>query len=211
MNPEIILTPEELYYVGKLLKAKYIDYVYIAAMKDIQQNAEAARQDIQRGLSGKGYLSEDFSGDIEIDEKVRTLVEPVLFGNFESSITICEIGETALVKSLRFHRNEKRTVLSVMGGDGLHISEISDDEMKSCVVSLLPKDYLQKTMETGQSVTRESITRVFAFKNMVVGDRAEVKVFFESDGWLCYENENKVSVVEGGYFCDEAYRILKGD
>ena len=35
---EITLSPEELYYLGSVLQAKYIDYAYVAAMDDIGQN-----------------------------------------------------------------------------------------------------------------------------------------------------------------------------
>lgn len=32
---EFILSPEEIYYIGKVSGGKYLDYDYIAAMKDI--------------------------------------------------------------------------------------------------------------------------------------------------------------------------------
>ena len=38
MKEEVQVTPEELYYLGKCMQAKFIDYAYIAAMNDIQQN-----------------------------------------------------------------------------------------------------------------------------------------------------------------------------
>ena len=34
---ELILTYEQLYFLGEILKAKYIDYRYIKAMQDIQK------------------------------------------------------------------------------------------------------------------------------------------------------------------------------
>ena len=32
---ELILSPEEIYYIGKVSGGKYLDYDYIAAMQDI--------------------------------------------------------------------------------------------------------------------------------------------------------------------------------
>ena len=32
---ELLLSPEEIYYIGKVNGGKYLDYDYIAAMKDI--------------------------------------------------------------------------------------------------------------------------------------------------------------------------------
>ena len=210
MTPEITLTPEELYYLGKLLKARYIDYAYIAAMKDIQQNAEASKQDAQRDLTQKGYLIEDFSGEVEIDDDLRKLLGAVLLGDFESSLSVCEIGEKTAVTSARFHIADGLTVLTTMGDGEIHLSEFDDDQLKQLVASLLPPGYLAKEMKTGQTVTKDSIRRVLVFKNTHVGEKAEVKVYFESDGWICFDGGDRVSVVEGSYFCDDAYRILKG-
>lgn len=35
MDNEIVLSAKELYYLGKLMQARYIDYSYIAAMDDV--------------------------------------------------------------------------------------------------------------------------------------------------------------------------------
>lgn len=38
MDNEIVLSAKELYYLGKLMQARYIDYSYIAAMDDVGKN-----------------------------------------------------------------------------------------------------------------------------------------------------------------------------
>ena len=37
---ELILFPEEIYYIGKVSGGKYLDYDYIAAMQDISDSLE---------------------------------------------------------------------------------------------------------------------------------------------------------------------------
>ena len=37
MQHEFVLTPKELYFLGSIFRARYIDYAYISAMDDIQK------------------------------------------------------------------------------------------------------------------------------------------------------------------------------
>ncbi len=90
MEKEIILTPEELYYLGTLLQAKYIDYAYVAAMDDIGQNYKLFEKETGAALVSKGILLEDFSGNTEISEAAAGLLRPIFFGETETSIDICE-------------------------------------------------------------------------------------------------------------------------
>ena len=58
---QIQLTPEELFFLGRLMDAKYIDYDYYAAMGDIR-------------------------GEIEISEEAAALMRPVFFGTCETRL-----------------------------------------------------------------------------------------------------------------------------
>ena len=52
---ELILSPEEIYYIGKVSGGKYLDYDYIAAMQDIGKRGKIKAQEILDGLERKGY------------------------------------------------------------------------------------------------------------------------------------------------------------
>ena len=43
---ELILSPEEIYYIGKVSGGKYLDYDYIAAMQDIGKRGKIKAQEI---------------------------------------------------------------------------------------------------------------------------------------------------------------------
>ena len=47
---EFILSPEEIYYIGKVSGGKYLDYDYIAAMKDIGKRGKIKQQEILDSL-----------------------------------------------------------------------------------------------------------------------------------------------------------------
>ena len=42
---ELLLSPEEIYYIGKVNGGKYLDYDYIAAMKDIGKRGKIKQQE----------------------------------------------------------------------------------------------------------------------------------------------------------------------
>ena len=64
---EFILSPEEIYYIGKVSGGKYLDYDYIAAMKDIGKRGKIKQQEILDSLERKGYAQEDFLGNLEVE------------------------------------------------------------------------------------------------------------------------------------------------
>lgn len=210
MREEISVTPEELYFLGKLLKAKYIDYDYIKAMGDIGQFSAVAKQKAYDRLEKNKYIEEEFSGEVNIAEDVRAIVDPLFFGEFESSINVAEIGEKAEVFTYRLHRSGAKMSLAVFAESGITIRLIDDDLLRSLIVSLLPDDYFSKKLQEETSVSKERITRVFSFKNNNIGIRTEIKVFFECEGQIYFSENDKTSVLTGEYFCEEAYRVLKG-
>lgn len=82
----IQVTPEELYFLGRIMKAKYIDYSYYAAMKDIQKQFDICERKALSGLGEKNLIDESFSGEIEVPEEVSSLMYPVFFGTRESRL-----------------------------------------------------------------------------------------------------------------------------
>lgn len=210
MTREITLTPEELFYLGKILNAAYIDYAYIAAMKDIQMKKEVAAQDIRLSLTAKNYLMEDFSGEVEIDEAVKHLLSPIFFGEFESMVSVCIIQEKSYVNSVRIHTGKDATVMVLMLEDGLHISLVEDNDIRHLVYSLMPDGYADISIPDSPSIDRKKITRVIACKNALVGRDATVTVFFECDGLMCKDAGNVIEVLHCANFCTEVFNILKG-
>ena len=83
---QIQLTPEELFFLGRLMDAKYIDYDYYAAMGDIQKQFDVREREALSGLEEKGAIEESFSGEIEISEEAAALMRPVFFGTCETRL-----------------------------------------------------------------------------------------------------------------------------
>ena len=81
---ELILTYEQLYFLGEILKAKYIDYRYIKAMQDIQKQYIYLKNKNISELLGAGVLQEDFSGNLKVLPVYEALLSPIFFGDFQA-------------------------------------------------------------------------------------------------------------------------------
>ena len=212
MNNEILITPEELYYLGSAVQAKYIDYAYVAAMDDIGQNYALFESDAKNSLVDAGILMEDFSGSVELDPNAETLIRPIFFGEKETSVDICEVGEERKVVVIKYHFLDDNITM-VSGKDGkLIIKHIDTDEMYSFIKDLLPDNYPQITPAVKNDIAGETVSRFFAVKAVVVEKESIVKTYIESDNIIYREKEDgSLESVPKEVFVNEVYNIVKGE
>lgn len=214
MKKEIILTPEELYYMGALLRAKYIDYAYVAAMSDISQNREIYESTSRDGLAGKEVLMEDFSGNLEVNAEAKNLLEPVFFGELESAVNIAclEAEGDRKLYNRRFHFYEGRITATVMGPEGILLQAVDDGQLQTWIAGLLPEGYQAdtETIPAGE-IDRKQISRIIAVKSNQVGKRSAVEIYVEYNGKIYQEKQRgKASVLSAKDFCLEVYRGVRG-
>lgn len=210
MDREIIISPEELYYLGTRLQAKYIDYAYVAAMDDIGQNYPLFEKETGASLVSKGILEEDFSGNIEINSGVSDLLKPIFFGEVETSIDICEIGKTNTVSVYKFHFYDG-SIAMVTGKEGkLLIRKVDFIEIQDIVEGLVPET-LSFEHKVVNDIPRELITRFFAFKSILVGKTAVVKTYIEAGNVLYQEKDSEqIETISKETFISDATDVVKG-
>ena len=190
MVPEIQLTPQELYFMGSLMKAKYIDYTYVAAMEDIEQNYRLYRNRTRASLASKGCITEDLDGNIDIQDIAKIFLEPVFFGGFESSVDICYVQpEQRRVEVNKFHFLEDR-ITYVTGSDtALILQRVDNLFLDSFASKLLPSEYSIPTKELESRPPSEEISKVIAVKNVEIGKKNSVLVFAEANGLMFVEHD----------------------
>ncbi len=209
MNSEIILSPEELFFMGRLLQAKYIDYAYVAAMHDIEQKFALFESEVKAHLVTKGILIEDFGGNIEVNAEVITVLKPVFFGETETAVEICNIGEKNYIESYRYHFLDGR-ITNVVGTDGkFMIRQVNQSEISDKINSLIPQAY-EVECKAVAGIDKDKITRLMAVKNIVVGGAAEVKNYIEADGVIYHENKGQIECVSREQFIAETFEVVKG-
>ena len=210
MDKVIVLSPEELYYFGTILQAKYIDYAYVAAMDDIGQNYTLFEKETAASLVNKGLLFEDFSGNVEISDEALALLKPIFFGETETSIDICELGDENRVSVYKFHFHDG-AITMVSGKEGkLEIKLVDQILIQDMITKLIPKNYSceQKVVT---DIPRDKITRFFAFKKILVGKTSVVKTYIEADGVIYQEkDEEHIESVAKESFLSDTFDIVKG-
>lgn len=103
LDKVVKITPEELYFLGSMMNAKYIDYAYIAALDDISENYALKEAESIASVSNKGILDEDFSG-VSIKSEMLQLFKPIFFGESELVVDFYDfVSEKASVNISRFH------------------------------------------------------------------------------------------------------------
>lgn len=215
MKKEIILTPEELYFMGTQLQAKYIDYAYVAAMGDIQQRRGIYESESIMNLAQKGLLMEDFSGDVEIMPLARQILEPVFFGELESSIEIASVLTSGkkVIQQKRFHFYEDRITAVTMQEDGVHLELADEAQLKEWITSILPKGYYANEVEVpAEALDMKWVSRILAVKSNRVGQRAAVEIYLEFAGVIFQERQaGTARSLTKEKFVLEVLRGIKGE
>ncbi len=122
MKKELKLTLVELFFLGAQMNAKYIDYNYIAAMPDIQKRYALHEQRALETLEERGILEEDFSGNVELDEEIRQLLEPVFFGAVESRLDA--------EQSYNIHLHNGKITIAIMEEEGMTFFGAEEEDIQ---------------------------------------------------------------------------------
>jgi len=212
MEKQIVLSPEELYYLGTVLQAKYIDYAYVAAMNDIGQNYSLFENETKASLVRSGVLMEDFSGNLEVDGEALNLLKPIFFGEVETSIDVCKLdAEESKVIVYKYHFFDG-TITMVTGDNGkLIIKGVDQLSIKELVSSLVPEDYSCVESSVISEIQKENVTRFIASKSIKVGQISSVTTYIESDGVFYREkDEDLIESVTKDMFISDVYDTVKG-
>lgn len=207
----LLLTPRELYCLGGILNAKYIDYAYIAALDDIGQDFELFKKETLASLVSKGILMEDFSGNMELEENYTQLLIPIFFGNIETSLNICTIGEELRVDIYNYHFHNGKVTLVKSQNNELFICEVDSDYILSTVKALLSENYSAESNQVIADFDKSKVTRFFSAKSIDVGKMSQVKTFIEYDDVLCTEvDEAGLISLSAEDFIKGVFDIIKG-
>lgn len=207
----LLLTPRELYCLGGILNAKYIDYAYIAALDDIGQDFELFKKETLASLVSKGILMEDFSGNMELDENFAQLLLPIFFGNIETSLNICTIGEELKVDIYNFHFHNGNVTLVKNHENVLLLCKVDSKYMLSIIKDLLPGNYSSESNNTITNFDKSKVSRFFSAKGIDIGKASRVKTFIEYDNILCTEaDQTRLISLSAEDFIKGVFDIIKG-
>ena len=124
----IELNAKELFFLARLMNAKYIDYSYVAMMPDIQINYEINEAQSLESLENKGYIETDFNDDVNINPYVINTMSPVFFGTID-----CLVKKPN--RQFRIHQAEGVMVLAEVDNGIIRFRIINDEYLDSILDS----------------------------------------------------------------------------
>jgi len=211
MRKEVIITPNELYYLGTLLRAEYIDYDYIAVMDDIEHDYDGFKSGCQASLSAKGILVESFTGDSNVAEDISALLNPIFFGKKEGSINDMSKENGTNVDVTKFHYLGDAITMVREKDRNLVVSEISLEDLKKYVSDLLDVGYDLEEKLIRDVISDEESTRIISFKCTSVESKSIVNIIAQVNGVFYYRNsEGKIESLSKQDFEQLGYSWIGG-
>ena len=123
---KVTLKAEDVYFLSRIMKGKYLDYDYVSMMEDLGHRASMKEAKSMDRLSEAGLIFEDFAGDLEIEDKAKDLFEPIFFGEFESELIV---EDHANFQRYKFHVLNGKYVQVQIKGKELEISTIEKEDI----------------------------------------------------------------------------------
>ena len=209
MQQAIGLSPRELYFLGGILKARYIDYVYISAMGDVQKHFQAHRRQALRTLTEKNLLREDFSGNITLADGVELILKPVFFGPMETTVQLYLPGQ-GQIRTWRLHQLEQAITLVEMADDEISLQIAGERQLEHLIRTLLPQTKAQGPI---RPLDKMYVRRVVTVRQARVGAPAHEEIWIEQDG-IMYRDDHKETtplMLTADAFAQQMLMTMKGE
>lgn len=181
MEEKLILTPEQLFFLGTVMDAKNIDYDYIAALGEVQRNYSRAHRKNMDDLARAGLLRMRLSGEVILRPMTEKLLTPVFFGGKESSLEIYEMGKETTHEFIRFHWWEDAITQVQQRENHFILSQSSPEQLEALVAQQVRG--AERPMRMG-ALFQESTTRLLIARRAKVGEGSTGVVLFEQFGGL---------------------------
>lgn len=181
---KVTLKAEDLFFLSKLMKAKYLDYDYVSMMEDLSQRLAMKEAKAMDHLSDEGLIYEDFSGDIQIEDKALELFEPIFFGTFESELLI---EDSMNFQRYKYHVLDGKYVEVSMQGKDLIIQTIDKEDI------LYHMPYLEEANEPQilpiNYFENQKIEGILVLKRLKFG-KTPIVLQLVNDSGIYYQNKN---------------------
>lgn len=203
------LTARQLYCLGKLLKAQYLEYTYISAVEQLLDTFENYENEIRDELIGKGYVFEDFSGEISVNNDIKEILTPVFFSAKEASVDVCTFGENENLQINRIHIMDDKTVLVENEEDHFKLGYVDQDDVMKIIERIIPEEYSAEDAPEISAFEAEKISEMITVKTSDPEDKCVTKTYVMMGNYLYQETEeDQISVMTREEFINDAKAIL---
>ena len=209
MEERLVLTPEQLFFLGNVMGAEYINYDYIAAMGEVQRNYSRTHRKCMDDLARAGLLRERLNGEVILRPMPKKLLDPVFFGKRKSSLEIFKLGKEETYNVFRFHWSEDTVTQVQETGNQLILSQSGPEQLEALVAEQVRGT--ERPMRMGE-IFDDSVTRILMIKRAVVGKESTCMILFEQFGGLySMDNGDKPQAIPASQARAKILAELKGE
>ena len=123
---KVVITAEDLYFLSRVMKAKYMDYDYFKMVSELTSRYALKESNAIEHLCDNGLVYEDFTGDIEVEDLGKELFEPIFFGEFESELLI---EDKTSLERYKYHVLDGRYIEVAIHDKNLIVSEVNKEDI----------------------------------------------------------------------------------
>lgn len=203
---DIKIRPEELYFLGELMQAQYINYEYIAAMPDISQAYAAEKTNAIRNLGERGLVSESLRGGIRVSPDLQTLLRPVFFSKTENSLRILTLKPEHALEILRFHVLDGSVTMMQMTQKQMKLTAVTEEDIRTILQTKLrtcpPKDDGKHQPNAAECAVCASSSKVG------VGTHQKMFLLQGSD-WYCASTSGELVSIPADVMIEQIVSVLK--
>lgn len=182
MTNEIVLRPEELFFLGNVMHAANQDYSYIASMGEICRNYAQTEQKCLLNLSRMGVIRQRLSGEISVRPQVEGLLKKVFFGELETKLDVVTTGENPTHQGFRFHYLDGGITMVTASGGSFILREVTEADVEARIRRVAGSH--REPDGRPVRLDRNSITRVIAVQRGKKGVGTADELFFEQEDAL---------------------------
>lgn len=167
MSKDFLLRPEELFFLGEIMNAEYIDYSYISLMHDIEKNYPQIRSKCFQDLSRSKLIRKKLNGEISIVPETEKLLQNVFQGRKEAELEIWYQSDEKPHERYRYHFYQGSITEVIVEQDVLRIRAVTKEDVEELLA-----EKIGVHSASGQpldSIVPVNIDRVLTARNSEVG------------------------------------------
>lgn len=209
MSNEIVLSSEELYFLGQWMQAAYIDYDYIAALKDLQWDFLKMQRRCLQELSREKLIRQQITGEVSLRPQLERLLKNVFFGKLETSLDVFSGEKGGSRESYRFHYLDGTVTMVRQRQGKLSLSAVEPEDIDRIIHTAVGRH--REISRTIRYLDENALGRMLLVKRAEVDRGSICGVLFEQGGVL-YASYREGAVSVSDARAEEILAtMLKGD
>ncbi len=209
MEEKITLRFEELFFLGELMDAEYLDYSYIASMGEIQHGYEVIRGKCLQNLARRRIITQRLSGDVTVQPTIRQLLRSVFFGKLETRLDVTDPTHEMERQTWRYHSLNGATTLVRADGGVLTIEPSTASEQQTLLRYLI--GIHPGKIRSAEQLVPSSVSRTFFAQRAEIDIGRSFVLLVEQNGGLYTADGEHLTGISDAQGTEILLNILKGE